>query len=256
LRGQSLEIIKLSHSDSASSTDHGTAIAALLIGRGGGPSPGLLPNAKLVAVDAFRRQPGIDDHADVVGLISALEALVERRVGVINMSFSGPPNPALQSAIKEAAARGVIFVAAAGNGGPGARASYPAAYNEVIAVTAIDPSFNVYPFATTGSYVDLAAPGVNIWTAQASLEEQTRSGTSYAAPFVTAAAALLAAGQRFDSASIPVKLKTRAQDLGKAGRDDIFGFGLLQMAGLCDELIASTDQGLTPSSVRITAAGD
>ena len=145
--------------------DHGTAIAALLVGRRGSQTPGLLPDAKIVAVDAFYRDGGTADRTDVMSLVAGVEALVERGVQVMNLSLSGPPNEVLQKAIEAAQAKGIVVVAAAGNNGPGAEPSYPAAYPGVIAVTAVDQNLNVYRRATQGAYVDLAAPGVNIWTA-------------------------------------------------------------------------------------------
>ena len=86
--------------------------------------------------------------------------------------------------------KGVVFVAAAGNGGPDAPAGYPAAYDEVIAVTAVDRKGGNYDHANRGTYIDVAAPGVQIWTALPDGEEGLLSGTSFAAPFVTAVAAV------------------------------------------------------------------
>ena len=86
-----------------------------------------------------------------------------------------------------------MTVAAAGNNGPGAEPSYPAAYPGVIAVTAVDQNLNVYRRATQGAYVDLAAPGVNIWTASLKGSGALKTGTSDAVPFVSAATSLLLA---------------------------------------------------------------
>ena len=194
LKGQAIEVVArpASHAD-ASLPEHGTAIAALLVGRPGSPTPGLLPEAKLIAVDAFYRDGGTADRTDVMSLVSAIEALAERGVRVINLSLSGPPNAVLQNAIEAAQAEGIVIIAAAGNNGAGAEPAYPAAYPGVIAVTAVDQDLNVYRRATQGAYIDLAGPGVNVWTASAQGSGALRTGTSYAVPFVSAAAGLLLA---------------------------------------------------------------
>ena len=237
LKDQAIEVLPppAKHSDT-SLQDHGTAIAALLAGRRGSQTPGLLPDAKLVAVDAFYRDGGTADRTDVMSLVAAVEALVERGVQVMNLSLSGPPNEVLQNAIEAAQAKGIVVVAAAGNNGPGAEPSYPAAYPGVIAVTAVDQNLNVYRRATQGAYVDLAAPGVNIWTASSKGSGALKTGTSYAVPFVSAATSLLlASNPTLDPKVVQSRLEARTRDLGKPGWDPTYGFGLIQVAGLCPQ---------------------
>ena len=237
LKDQAIEVLPppASHAD-ASLQDHGTAIAALLAGRRGSQTPGLLPDAKIVAVDAFYRDGGTADRTDVMSLVAAVEALVERGVQVMNLSLSGPPNEVLQKAIEAAQAKGIVVVAAAGNNGPGAEPSYPAAYPGVIAVTAVDQNLNVYRRATQGAYVDLAAPGVNIWTASSKGSGTLKTGTSYAVPFVSAATSLLlASNPTLDPKVVQSRLEARTRDLGKPGWDPTYGFGLIQVAGLCPQ---------------------
>jgi hypothetical protein len=236
LKGQVIEIVaQPTRRAIASLQDHGTAVAALLVGRPGSETPGLLPAARLVAVDAFYRDGGTADRTDVTSLVAAIEALAERGVRVINLSLSGPANEVLQKAIAAAQAKGIVIVAAAGNNGAGAEPSYPAAYPDVIAVTAVDRELNVYRRATHGPYVDLAAPGVNVWTASAQGSGTLRTGTSYAVPFVSAAAGmLLASNPMLDAKALQTRLEEYSRDLGKPGKDPVFGFGLIQMAGLCE----------------------
>jgi subtilisin family serine protease len=185
-------------------------------------------------VDAFYRDGGTADRTDVTSLVLALEALAERNVRVVNMSLSGPPNEVLKSAIASAQAKGMIIVAAAGNNGAGAEPSYPAAYPGVIAVTAVNRNLDVYPRATRGEYVDLAAPGVDLWVAAPGGGGTTKSGTSYAVPFVSAAAAILrASNATLDAPSLRAVLESGTMDLGKPGRDTTYGYGLLQTGDLC-----------------------
>ncbi len=101
-------------------------------------------------------------------------SLSRRGVRVVNLNFSGPPNAVLKQAIDKALAEGMILVAAAGNNGAGGDPAYPAAYTNVIAVTAVDSETRIYSRAThSGDYVAFAAPGVRIRTAAAGGGEAT-----------------------------------------------------------------------------------
>src|SRR5690606_36077764 len=123
---------------------------------------------------------------------------------------------------------------AAGNGGRGAPPAYPAAWPGVLAVTAVDAGLNPYRQAARGPQVDFAAPGVNLWTAASISGGRLRSGTSYAAPFVTAALAAVRArrpGQPL--AETVADLARCAEDRGEAGHDEIFGHGIISSADQC-----------------------
>ena len=85
---------------------------------------------------------------------------------VINLSLSGPANTVLQNAIAAAQAEGIVIIAAAGNNGAGAEPAYPAAYRGHRGHRG-GSGPNVYRRATQGAYIDLAGPGVNVWTARA-----------------------------------------------------------------------------------------
>jgi subtilisin family serine protease len=235
LKGQAIEVLARPalHTDT-SLPEHGTAIAALLVGRPGSTTPGLLSQAKLIAVDAFYRDGGTADRTDVMSLVSAIEALAERGVRVMNLSLSGPANAILQNAIEAAQAEGIVIFAAAGNNGAGAEPAYPAAYPGVIAVTAVDQDLTVYRRATQGAYIDLAGPGVTVWTASAQGSGALKTGTSYAVPFVSAAAGvLLASNRQLNAEAVQARLERHTRDLGKPGWDPTYGYGLIQMAGLC-----------------------
>jgi subtilisin family serine protease len=231
LRGAQIEVVTQRNAALApSGKEHGTAIAAMLVGTSRHQSVGLVPDAHMVAVDAFFRDGNLEDKTDAAALVAAIELLVERGVKVINLSLSGPENAVLENTINAARARGVTFVAAAGNGGPGADPSYPAGYPGVIAVTAVNADLTIYHRATRGKYISLSAPGVLV----APGSSEKRSGTSYAVPFVTAAAALLT-GQNASLSPdiIAARLQASARDLGEPGYDTTFGWGLLQVQVLC-----------------------
>ncbi|MDQ6434786.1 S8 family serine peptidase [Mesorhizobium sp. LHD-90] len=217
-----------------SARQHGTAVAALLVGAQNSRTPGLLPGARLVAVDAFHRGSGSDDRADVFTLVRAVDLLAGRGIDVVNLSLSGPDNALLARTVAAASDKGSVLVAAAGNNGPRAAPAYPAAYEAVIAVTAVDKAKRVYRRANQGDYVDLAAPGVEVWAAASVRGVRPKTGTSFAAPFVTAAAALIKAGDPEATPQVIAERLTRAaEDLGEPGRDPVFGWGLLDASGAC-----------------------
>ena len=225
-----LEVLRLDPSArDGSGRQHGTAVASLLVGTGSSGTPGLLPNGRLISVDAFRA----NNRAEAYDLARAIDMLAARNVSVINMSLSGPDNAVLAKAVELAAGKKIGLVAAAGNDGPKAKAVFPAAYDNVIAVTAVDFRKRPYRRANHGDYIDLAAPGVGVWAAASIAVARPKSGTSFAAPFVTAAVAL--AKSRAPEADVQQLLESQAEDLGAAGRDDVFGYGLLNARSICDK---------------------
>jgi hypothetical protein len=236
LKDHHLDVIRLDHDTAlpVSGRQHGTAIASLLLGSPESRAPGVLPGSEVVAVDAFHRAAAHDTRADAFDLVRALDILAERDVQAINMSLSGPPNELLEQAIARLHARKIVLVAAAGNKGPYGKPLYPAAYGDVIAVTAIDRSKAVYRHANHGDYIDFAAPGVDVWAAASVSGARRKTGTSFAAPFVTAVAAVIAAQKPEKSpAEIQQAMASAAEDLGKPGRDSVFGWGLVNARGIC-----------------------
>jgi hypothetical protein len=215
----------------AAAPEHGSAIAWILVGRQDGRAGGLLPGAELAVANVFEAHPDGPPTADVVALVSGLAWLAERGTPVINMSLAGEPNALVALALQHVIAGHAIIVAAAGNGGPTAAPAFPAAEPGVVAVTAVDSRAQPYPEANRGSYVAFAAPGVRVWTPGPMSNGSYHTGTSFAAPFVTAAvAARLADGARPDAAQITSALARTARDLGAPGKDPVFGWGLLQAA--------------------------
>lgn len=231
-----LEVISLAAgSATPSEAIHGTAVASLLIGGSDSRVPGLVPEAQVIAVDAFSRV-GSDERADLVTILRGLDFLTEREVRVINLSLSGPENRLMERAIEQLVRdSGIVIVAAAGNGGPRAEASFPAAYEAIIAVTAVDVTARAYRHAQRGAYIDLAAPGVNILAATSISGARLKTGTSFATSIVTAAAALLLSQDPSRGPEdVRALLEETARDLGASGADEIFGHGLLQASSLCE----------------------
>ncbi len=239
LEDSNLEVINLTSDEQvASGKQHGTAVAAILAGSNDTRAHGLLRGAKIIAVDAFYRGPGKDERADVYTLVRSLNALADRNTDIINMSLSGPANLLLERMVAVLTNNDILIVAAAGNNGPRAQPAYPAAYPKVFAVTAIDARKRIYRRANQGDYIDFAAPGVNVWTAASIKGARTKTGTSFAAPFLTAALAAMmdsSANKKIEYESVKKRLAAQSEDLGEPGFDPIFGHGLLQVHNICNE---------------------
>lgn len=209
-----------SHADA-----HGTAVASLLVG----PVEGRMPDStSLFAADIYCGSPA---GGAVAGFVQAMAWMARERVEVINLSLVGAPNKLLERAVQALAARGHVLVAAVGNDGPAAPPLYPAAYPEVIGVTAVDGQRRVLPEAGRGAHVEFAAPGSELRVALAGGGWGTVRGTSFAAPLVAhRAAVLLGRGGQGNAGLVRSGLQRQAVDLGPRGKDAIYGHGLLQPA--------------------------
>jgi subtilisin family serine protease len=198
---------------------HGTAVAGLIAG--GGAVAGVAPGARILALTAFGSAGGTSD-----GIAQAIDYAIAAGARVLNMSFSGPSDPVVTQLTQAALARGRVVVAAAGNNGPSAPPSWPAAVPGVIAVTATGPDDSLYPGANRGSYITVAAPGVDVLSIAPQGRVGVLTGTSMAAAHVSGVVALLL--ERHGSASpaqIRDLLERTAIDLGPAGRDTDYGAG-------------------------------
>ncbi|MGD2118641.1 MAG: S8 family serine peptidase [Chromatiales bacterium] len=204
-------------------TEHGTAVASILIGQGD-PVQGVLPQARLTAINIFFPDENGEQETRTDFWLKGLDRLaqLQPRPRVVNMSFGGAESRLLQTAMQRLA-RDMRFVAAAGNGGPQSRVMFPASMEQVVAVTAVDRKKRIYRNAPHDRKITVAAPGVDVWVA--GLESgYYATGTSFAAPWVTAAVALQLSGKKKDLND----LWTGSEDLGEAGPDAVFGHGLLQ----------------------------
>jgi thermitase len=146
---------------------------------------------------------------------------------VINLSLGGSsPSTVLQDAVNYAYGKGVVLVAAAGNTGSNF-VLYPAHYPNVIAVGAVDSANNYAGFSNFGPELDLVAPGTSIYSTVIG-GYGYKSGTSMSAPYVSGLAAILC-GINSSPASVTFEMESTALDLGAAGFDDSYGFGLIQL---------------------------
>jgi len=211
---------------------HGTAVAALLMGDAGQGMAGLVPDAKLYAANAFYSD-GEQSVTDTVSLLKALDWMRRHGVRIVNMSFAGPDDPLLAAAIRQSVREGMIIVAAAGNEGADAPPAFPAAYPGVIAVTAVGVDLRPYQRANHGAYIALSAPGVHIWTAGANGKGAFESGTSFAAPYVTAVAATILRSAGPDASAGDLLRSIPVKDLSGTGWSPIFGKGLAMAPANC-----------------------
>ena len=197
---------------------HGTAVASILVYRGAVED--------LYAADVYCDQPtgGATD-----AVVAALAWMARERVAVINVSLVGPRNALLERVVARLVAGGFVIVAAVGNDGPAAPPLYPASYDGVVGVTAVDGSHRVLVEACRGRQVDFAAKGADM---QAATQTPNRygpvRGTSYAAPIIAALfAADITAPDVAERERALSKWTGVATDLGKNGRDDVYGAGEL-----------------------------
>ena len=153
---------------------------------------GVAPDAKLLILKALDK----NGSGSMKGIIDAINFAISQRVDIISMSLGTSEDvPQLHQAIKKVVDSNILVVCAAGNEGDSRATtdeiSYPAGYNEVISVGAVDYSKSAARFSNSNKEVDLVAPGVNIISTFLNGKYETLSGTSMATPHVTGALALL-----------------------------------------------------------------
>ena len=224
-------------SDKPAAADHGNAVASIMAASGNGNGSGfegLAQGVSLRAAGVMREvAPGIN-ATNTLLVAQALDWMIGEKVQVVNLSLGSASDAVLSTVVAKSLGTGMVLVAAAGNGGPAAAPSYPAAYPGVIAVTAVDAQKRLYTRANRGAYVAIAAPGVDVWVPLAANDTKGKymSGTSFASPFVAAAVAQAiaqgAASQPKPNAqTILQNLCSKAADIGPKGPE--VGCGLLQM---------------------------
>jgi hypothetical protein len=166
----------------AKATGHGTAVASLLVGNQG-PFRGAAVGARLFVADVYGGSRAAGSAASIV---RALGWAASKQPDVISISLVGPSNRLLQRAVEILGRRGVRMVAAVGNDGPAAPIQYPAAYPQVIAVTAVDARDRAVPEAGRAARLDYAAPGADMAAALPGSGYARVRGTSFATPLVAA----------------------------------------------------------------------
>lgn len=208
---------------------HGTGIAGLIAAHG--RLLGAAPGARILAIRAF--DPNAKGaEGSTFNILKGLDWAAEKGARIINMSFAGPNDPAIQRSLAAAARKNIVLIAAAGNAGAKSPPLYPAADANVIAVAATDAEDKLFEASNRGNHIAIAAPGANIMVAIPDGGYEVSSGTSYSAAEVSGIAALML--QRKPDTT-PAKLRSillmTAKDLGPKGRDVMFGAGLADAYG-------------------------
>ncbi|MFO7967297.1 MAG: S8 family serine peptidase [Archaeoglobaceae archaeon] len=233
----------VNNEDPMDDNGHGTHCAGIVAAEDNNMGViGVAPNVSLYAGKVLDSD-GSGYYSDI---IAGIEWATSNEMDVISMSLGGSSgDTALEDACNNAYNSGTLVVAAAGNdgnsAGRGDNVGYPARYDSVIAVAATDSNDNRAKFSSTGSDVELAAPGVDILSTYWDDIYATASGTSMACPHVTGTAALVFASGVTDSDGdgnvndeIRAILQSTAEDLGADGRDERFGYGLVDAEAAVD----------------------
>lgn len=216
---------------------HGTHVAGIIAANGA--LLGVAPEAKMLAVKVLSKD-GFGSYSDIVQGLKWVRDWTGpggEKVNVVNMSLGGPfPNPSMHQEIIRLVTAGVTVVCAAGNSGdadPDTREiSYPAYYQECLAVGAVDLKTGIADFSNSNERIDVVAPGVETYSTYPGGKYVKLSGTSMACPHVAGAAALIYSrtrkrfGQDISPSELKKMLHYQAIDLGQVGFDTLYGYGL------------------------------
>ena len=247
------------NSDTDDELYHGTKVIQAICGDHNGLGiGGIAPNAEIVPLKCFSTTGG----GTVRILLKAIEDAVDiHQCDIINMSWGLSTNSELlHNQIEAAYDAGVILVAAAGNvtsSYPQGTMIYPAGYDEVISVSAINSSLQVLSSSQRNDRVFVCAPGGGIPFVGQSGNVVSDSGTSYATPCVAAEIALLRElDPNLDRDVMKELMKQRAVDVGDSGYDTASGYGLLQLDKLIGQhlsrFVLSEDSGQGTRSVSVS----
>ncbi|MBV7505699.1 S8 family serine peptidase [Bacillus sp. sid0103] len=209
---------------------------------------GISPDVKIMPINVFQ---GNEASAETV--IRGIYYAVAHHADIINMSL-GDDNYShlLEAATKYAKSKGVVLVAAAGNSST-YLPMYPAASEGVIGVSATDRNDRIASFSNYGKNIDLAAPGVDIYSTVAGSTYAAFDGTSMAAPMVSGIAALVRSKNPFLSPSqVEAILKSSTVDLGSKGWDEDFGYGRIDAYKAVSKTAAPISTITAPKTYTMT----
>lgn len=189
---------------------------------------GVAPGTNLFAIKVLNAN-GSGYMSDV---IAGIQWSTDNGMNIVNMSLgSSVSNRSLKNACDKAYNMGLLIIASAGNSGnsagTGNNVNYPARYDSVVAVAAIDINNTRAWFSSTGPAVELSAPGVNIYSTLRGGTYGYLSGTSMAAPHVTGVAALIMSYNPITNVQTRIRMQTTTTDLGSMGKDNLYGYGLV-----------------------------
>ena len=211
--------------DATDCNGHGTHVAGTV----GGSTWGIAKNVTLYGV----RVLGCNGSGSNSGVIAGMDWVADNHVkpAVANMSLGGGSSSTTErNAMQSFTDAGMLLVAAAGNDGNSAK-SYPASYDAVMSVAAVDSSENRASYSQYNDQVEIAAPGSAVQSTYPTNTYASLSGTSMATPHVAGGAALVwSYFPQCSNNQIRSALNATAKDKGSAGRDNFYGYGLMQLA--------------------------
>ncbi len=205
---------------------HGTNVAGIIAAERNNNLgiDGITDNVQLMIIKV--NEPGQDVYSNTA-IVRGIYYAVDNGAHVINLSLgSSTPSSTIKKAVDYAFENNVFVVAAAGNDGTN-EPFYPAAFENVISVGAVDTNSSLASFSNYGSTIDLVAPGVSIYTTNITNNYTVKSGTSFAAPHVAAVLALLLSSGNISYEEIRERIFFTSIDLGEPGKDEYYGNGLL-----------------------------
>ncbi|MEE9327583.1 MAG: S8 family serine peptidase [Cocleimonas sp.] len=232
---ETLDLVKF-NPENSNSMLHGTAVAGILVSQN--THIGIAPKTKLYSVGAFQTSNGTERlHGSSSNIAKAIDTCIQHKVDVMNLSFTGSRDSLLEKMVTKAIDKRIIVVAAAGNGGNWGSTIYPALIPGVITATAVDEKKHLFSKADKGLFIDYSAPGVNVLTIAPGGKYKLATGTSISSAHVSGIIALLLSQRRTNN--IDVTLAKTVEDLGKPGRDQMYGEGLISASNALDIIKAS-----------------
>ena len=215
--------------DPSDDNGHGTAVAGVAAAKGndGIGTAGAAWSVAILPVKTMN-STGSGSYSAIA---NGITYSADRGAKIINLSLGGTSSSStLQSAVSYAWNKGSVLIAAAGNNGTSTTV-YPAAYPNVVAVSATTSADTLASFSSYGSFVDLSAPGQDITTTWINSSYVTISGTSFSSPLTAGVAALaLSRNPGLSNAQLSSLLTSNTDDLGAVGYDTFFGSGRLNAA--------------------------
>ena len=233
--------------DGRTDTDgHGTGMAGLIAahGRGSNGVLGIAPRAKIIPIRYFQGKDGDPDNA-----ATGIEWAMEKGATIISVSAVSTGTPRLSEAVARARRSNVVIVAAAGNRPVDYFIGPPAICDGVVAVGATDTTGKLADVSVTGPQLAIAAPGVDISSTSFDGKYRTGTGTSPSTAIVAGAAALVRSKYPDLSAEEVVhRLTATAVDKGKPGRDEEYGYGVLDLVAALTADVPPLEGSPAPSN--------
>ncbi len=232
---------------------HGTFIAGLIAADDDNDLfVGVAPEVKIMSLRFLDNDLSFSS-ADWPKLANAIDYAVKNGARIINLSLQAngiPPNDVYE-AIRRAYAAGVIIVGVTGNNED--HVTYPGSYSEVIAVSSTTSSRQLADSSAYGNQTEICSPGDEVYSITGyNSSIVLGSGTSFAAPLVSGAIALmLSMNYSLTNNEIRNLLSISCVDLGEEGKDPLFGFGLLNISAALSHIIPTNHSSTTSSITQL-----